>query len=120
MRLGAHEIRLSPNTKASQLYGREVISERHRHRYEVNPSYVIELVKGGGVFSGRSMDEKRMEIFELPTKFYYVTTQFHAEFKSRPNRPSPPYYGLIRGAIDRKMGKPAPELMPIIRSVATS
>jgi len=120
MRLGAHEIRLSPNTKASQLYDREVISERHRHRYEVNPSYVAELVKGGGVFSGRSMDEKRMEIFELPTKFYYVTTQFHAEFKSRPNRPSPPYYGLIRGAIDRKMGKPAPELMPIIRSVATS
>ncbi|MGO9644011.1 MAG: CTP synthase [Candidatus Bathyarchaeia archaeon] len=116
MRLGAHQIRLSPATKASQLYGREVISERHRHRYEVNPFYVDKIMKSGGIFSGRSMDGTRMEIFELPSKFYYVATQFHAEFKSRPNGPSPPYFGLIRGALDRKMGKPALELTPIVSS----
>jgi CTP synthase len=114
MRLGAHEIRISPNTTASLLYGRDVISERHRHRYEVNPSYLERIVKGGGVFSGRSIDGTRMEIFELPGKYYYLGTQFHAEFKSRPGRPSPPYYGLIRAALDRKLGKPAPELVQLV------
>jgi CTP synthase len=119
MRLGAHQIQLTPSTKASRLYGRQVISERHRHRYEVNASYISKITERGGVFSGRSMDGSRMEIFEIPNRFYYVATQFHAEFKSRPNRPSPPYFGLIRAAIDRKMGKPAPQLRPIISSSAS-
>jgi len=118
MRLGAHEIRIAPNTTASFLYGREVISERHRHRYEVNPDYIDQIVKGGGVFSARSMDGKRMEIFELPDKYFYMGTQFHAEFKSRPSRPSPPYYGLIKAALDKKLGKPAPELMPLLQEAA--
>ncbi len=112
MRLGAHEIRISPNTKASQLYARETISERHRHRYEVNPKYIDRIVKGGGIFSGCSMDGMRMEIFELPINYYYLSSQFHAEFKSRPNRPSPPYYGLVRAALDRKMGHPFAKLTP--------
>jgi len=116
MRLGAHQIRLSSGTKAVQLYGREVISERHRHRYEVNPLYVEKITQCGGIFSGRSIDGSRMEVFELPNKFYYIATQFHAEFKSRPNRPSPPYFGLIRSALNRKMGKPALELTPLISS----
>ena len=118
MRLGAHEIRLTPNTTASFLYGREIISERHRHRYEVNPDFIDRIVKGGGVFSGCSMDGRRMEIFELPGKYFYMGTQFHAEFKSRPSRPSPPYYGLIKAALDKKLGKPVPELVPFLQNAA--
>jgi CTP synthase len=118
MRLGAHEIRVLPNTLASYLYGRDIISERHRHRYEVNPEYIPQIEKAGGVFSGRSVDGRRMEIFELPDKYFYMGTQFHAEFKSRPVRPSPPYYGLIKASLDKKLGKPAPELTPLIRESA--
>ncbi|MGD0176829.1 MAG: CTP synthase [Candidatus Bathyarchaeia archaeon] len=118
MRLGAHEVRITPNTTASFLYGREIVSERHRHRWEVNPDYIDRIVKAGGVFSGRSMDGRRMEIFELPGKFFYMGTQFHAEFKSRPARPSPPYYGLIKAALDKKLGKASPELVPLIREAA--
>jgi CTP synthase len=115
MRLGAHDIHIIPGTKASVLYGREVISERHRHRYEVNPSYIERITGNGGIFSGRSVDGMRMEIFELPDKYYYLATQYHAEFKSRPARPSPPYYGLIRAALDHKMGKPVAELAPTMQ-----
>ncbi len=118
MRLGAHEIRITPKTTASFLYGREIISERHRHRYEVNPDYIDRIVAGGGIFSARSIDGTRMEIFELPGKYFYMGTQFHAEFKSRPSRPSPPYYGLIKAALDKKRGKPTPELAPLIRGAA--
>lgn len=114
MRLGAHEIRITPNTTAAFLYGSAVISERHRHRYEVNPDYIDRIAKGGGVFSARSIDGTRMEIFELHDKYFYMGTQFHAEFKSRLSRPSPPYYGLIKAALDRKLGKAAPELLPLI------
>jgi CTP synthase len=115
MRLGAHEIIVTPNTFAAYLYGKEKISERHRHRYEVNPAFINQITKAGGVFSARSDQGRRMEIFELPDKYFYLATQFHAEFKSRPARPSPPYYGLIKAALDKKPGKPAPELVPIIR-----
>jgi len=118
MRLGSHEIRITPNTLAGYLYGREIISERHRHRYEVNPEFIPQIEKAGGVFSGKSMDGRRMEIFELPGKYFYMGTQFHAEFKSRPVRPSPPYYGLIKASLDKKLGKPAPELTPLIRETA--
>lgn len=118
MRLGAHEIRIAPKTTASVLYGSNVISERHRHRYEVNPEYVEQIERGGGVFSGRSIDGTRMEIFELPDRYYYVGTQFHGEFKSRPGKPSPPYYGLIKAAVDRKLGRRAPEFAPLIQARA--
>ncbi|HYB67566.1 MAG TPA: hypothetical protein VEC43_04495, partial [Candidatus Acidoferrales bacterium] len=63
-------------------------------------------------------DGRRMEIFELPDRYFYMGTQFHAEFKSRPVRPSPPYYGLIKASLDKKLGKPAPELTPLIRESA--
>lgn len=118
MRLGAHEILITPNTKASFLYGKEAVFERHRHRYEVNPDYIDRIVSGGGVFSGRSVDGIRMEIFEVPGKYFHMGTQFHAEFKSRPSRPSPPYYGLIKAALDKKVGKPSPELAPLIRGAS--
>jgi len=112
MRLGSHDIRVTAGTKASQLYGQELIFERHRHRYEVNPSYIESITRNGGLFSGRSTDGRRMEIFELPNNYYYLATQFHAEFKSRPARPSPPYYGLIKAALDRQAQKPFPTLSP--------
>jgi CTP synthase len=112
MRLGAHEIRISPNTIASLLYKTGTISERHRHRYEVNLDYLDQITKGGAMFSGRSIDGTRMEMFEIPGNYYYLGTQFHGEFKSRPGKPSPPYYGLIKSALDKKLGKPAPEYLP--------
>ena len=110
MRLGAHEVQVTKGTKAGMLYGTDLIRERHRHRYEVNQNYIDRIVRGGGIFSGRSTDGTRMEIFELPDKYYYLATQYHAEFKSRPAHPSPPYYGLIRAALDRKLEKPVAQL----------
>lgn len=106
MRLGAHEVRLQPGTLAERLYGRRRVWERHRHRYEVNPDYVSKLEQGGLVFSGRSLDGRRMEILELPSHYFFVATQFHGEFRSRPMSPSPPYYGLVKAALDKKLGKP--------------
>jgi CTP synthase len=85
----------------------------------VNPAYIERIAKGGGVFSGCSIDGTRMEIFELPNKYYYLGTQFHAEFKSRPARPAPPYYGLIKSALDKKLGRPTPELMQPLLQRAT-
>jgi CTP synthase len=99
MRLGAHEIKLETGTTAYQLYGRNRIWERHRHRYEVNQGYIPQLSSKGLVFSGKSDSDHRMEIMELGSNKFHLATQFHAEFKSRPGRPSPPYYGLLQAAI---------------------
>jgi len=75
-----------------------VVSERHRHRYEVNPEYVDKLERDGLVFSGRSPDGILMEFMELPNHPYFVGTQAHPEFKSRPLKPSPMFDGLIKAA----------------------
>ena len=99
MRLGAHEISVDPNTTAHSLYGKTKIWERHRHRYEVNPKYMQELTSKGLNFSGKSDDNRRMEILEVPSSKFHFATQFHAEFKSRPGRPSPPYFGFVRAAL---------------------
>ena len=109
MRLGAHKIVVREGTLAHKLYGATEIYERHRHRYEVNPEYIGILEKNGLVFSGRSPDGKRMEILELPDKFFFLASQFHGEFKSRPGKPSPEYYGFIKACLDRKLGKKRPE-----------
>jgi len=109
MRLGAHEITISPGTIAERLYRTRRAYERHRHRYEVNPQYLDKLTKAGVVFSARNSEGTRMEILELPDKYFYFATQFHGEFKSRPNRPSPPYYGFIKACLDKKLSKPKPE-----------
>jgi CTP synthase len=110
MRLGAHEIRIQPGTLAERLYGRRRVWERHRHRYEVNPDYISKLEQGGLVFSGRSLDGRRMEILEIPSHYFFIATQFHGEFRSRPMSPSPPYYGLVKASLDKKLGKPRIEL----------
>jgi len=105
MRLGAHKIVVKKETLAYSLYKSEEIFERHRHRYEVNPNLRPTLEKHGLIFSGRSVDGKRMEILELPEKFFFFASQFHGEFKSRPTKPDPEYYGFVKACLDRKLGK---------------
>jgi CTP synthase len=109
MRLGAHTIVVKPGTLAHKLYKSEEISERHRHRFEVNMGYVEKLEKAGLVFSGMSPDGRRMEILELPNHYFFFASQFHGEFKSRPGKPDPEYYGFVKACLDRKLGKAKPE-----------
>lgn len=108
MRLGAHEIMIDPGTLSIALYRRPVIHERHRHRYEVNPAYLGTLRKSGLVFSAKSPDGRRMEALELPDQYFFYATQFHPEFKSRPGKPDPAYYGFIKACLDRKLGRSEP------------
>ena len=101
MRLGAHEIRLKPGSLAYKLYSREVIYERHRHRYEVNPKYWNVLQEHGMVFSGWDSEGRRVEFAELPFHPFYLLTQAHPEFKSRPGKPSPPFFGFVGAAVKK-------------------
>ncbi|MDH5634397.1 MAG: CTP synthase (glutamine hydrolyzing), partial [Candidatus Bathyarchaeota archaeon] len=110
MRLGAHKIIVNKETLAHRLYKSEEVYERHRHRYEVNPDHRPTLEKNGLVFSGRSVDGRRMEILELPEKFFFFASQFHGEFKSRPSRPDPEYYGFVKACLDKKLGRVKVEL----------
>ena len=105
MRLGASKILLTPKTMARQLYGADVIYERHRHRYEVNQKYLGTIKNAGLVFSGRSSDHKRMEILEIPSQRFHLATQFHGEFKSRPNRPAPTYNGFIKASLENALAR---------------
>jgi len=114
MRLGAHKIMIKKETLAHRLYGAEEIYERHRHRWEVNPDYWNVLEKHGLVFSGRSPDGRRIEILELPSKFFFFASQFHGEYKSRPGKPDPEYYGFVKACLDKKLGKSTPALPDII------
>jgi CTP synthase len=102
MRLGDKETVIDEGTVARELYDAESVVERHRHRFEVNPEYIDELEKEGMVFSGRSASGTRMEILELPDHPYFVGTQFHPEFRSRPGKPSPPFVGLVGAAVRKK------------------
>lgn len=97
MRLGAQKIIIKEGTIAHKLYGKNIVYERHRHRYEVNPAYVDILQKAGLVISGVS-ENGLVEIIELPSHRFFVATQAHPEFKSRPTSPSPIYLGFIRAA----------------------
>jgi CTP synthase len=93
MRLGAHETAITEDTLAHEVYDADTCTERHRHRYEVNPEYIDELESEGLTFSGRAAN--RMEILELSDHPYFLGTQFHPEFRSRPGRASPPFVGLV-------------------------
>ncbi|MBV9850118.1 MAG: CTP synthase [Armatimonadetes bacterium] len=111
MRLGAYPCHLSIGSLAAQLYGTDVISERHRHRYEVNNEYRKQLINAGMTVSGVSPDYRLVEIIELPqaTHPYFIATQFHPEFKSRPNRAHPLFAGLVEAALKRRQeALPAP------------
>ncbi|MCC7500545.1 CTP synthase [Candidatus Nomurabacteria bacterium] len=100
MRLGAYPCKLHPDTVAREAYGADEVRERHRHRYEVNPDYILKLSEKGLVFSGVSPDNRLMEIAELPksTHPFMVGTQFHPEFLSRPLRPHPLFNAFIKAA----------------------
>ncbi len=104
MRLGAQPVVVEEGSKAFELYGKTLIMERHRHRFEVNPKYIEKLETCGWHFTGRSPDGRRMEIGEFEGHPYFVASQFHPEFKSRPGGPSPFHLGLVKAALKKKYG----------------
>jgi CTP synthase len=101
MRLGAQAVELVEGTRAREAYGEPVIHERHRHRYEVNNQYRPRLVEGGLVVSGTFQGGRLVEIVELPDHPWFVASQFHPEFKSRPTRPAPLFRDFVGAALDR-------------------
>ncbi|HEY7439461.1 MAG TPA: CTP synthase [Acidimicrobiia bacterium] len=107
MRLGAYPAKLAPGTVVREAYGEEVVYERHRHRYEVNNAYRRRLEDAGLVCSGTSPDERLVEYIELPesTHPFFVATQAHPEFKSRPDRPHPLFAAFMRAARERAEGR---------------
>jgi CTP synthase len=100
MRLGVYPTKLKRGTLAHKAYGKDIISERHRHRYEVNPEYIGKIATAGGVFSGVSPRGQLMEIFELPVSKhpFFLGTQFHPELTSRPLSPHPLFKAFISAA----------------------
>jgi CTP synthase len=109
MRLGAYPAELGEGTLAHRLYGETMISERHRHRYEVNNFYLDRLREGGLVISGTSPDRNLVEFVELPTEVhpFFIATQGHPELKSRPTRPHPLFRGLAEAAVAHHQAKNA-------------
>ncbi|RMH03971.1 MAG: CTP synthase [Nitrospirae bacterium] len=105
MRLGAWPCRVLPGTLARKIYGTEEICERHRHRYEFNNTYRAQLTAHGLGISGVSPDGQLVEIIELPTHPWFLGTQFHPEFHSRPHAPHPVFVSFIEAALRRKFGR---------------
>ena len=101
MRLGAYECVLAPNSLARKVYGAEKISERHRHRYEVNMKYEEQLNKAGMIISGKSPDGKLPEIVEIPDHPWFIGVQFHPELKSKPFTPAPLFVSFVKASIDK-------------------
>jgi CTP synthase len=103
MRLGAYPAILKEGTLAYKLYGKKEVYERHRHRYEVNPEYHEILENHGLTISGKSPDGRLAEFIEIDKNRYFIATQAHPEFKSRPNKPHPLFDGLVRAALGEKI-----------------
>ncbi|WP_375433015.1 CTP synthase [uncultured Friedmanniella sp.] len=110
MRLGSYPAELSAGSVVAKRYGTTEVTERHRHRYEVNNSYRDQLEEAGLVISGTSPDSRLVEFIELPDDVhpYFVATQAHPELKSRPTRPHPLFVGLVEAALDRKLSTRLP------------
>ncbi len=104
LRLGSYPCVLGKDTIAAELYGQETIQERHRHRYEVNNYFREDLTKAGMQLSGLSPDGRIVEMVEIPSHPWFLATQAHPEFKSRPNRPHPLFKGFIGAALKNKIG----------------
>ena len=100
LRLGAYPCVLAKDSLAHKVYGTDQISERHRHRYEVNNYYREDLEKNGMLLSGLSPDGRIVEMCEIPSHPWFIATQAHPEFKSRPNRPHPLFKGFIGAALE--------------------
>jgi CTP synthase len=105
MRLGAYVAKLRPGSHVAKLYGEEVVSERHRHRYEVNPKYRQRLEEAGLACSGVSPDDRLVEFIELEDHPFWIGTQAHPEFKSRPDRPHPLFRGLVAAALESRLAR---------------
>jgi CTP synthase len=119
MRLGAYVARLVPGSAVAKAYGTEVVSERHRHRYEVNPRFHARLEEGGLLCSGASPDGRLIEFVELPGHPFWIGTQAHPEFKSRPDRPHPLFRELLAAALVRAEGR-LPRLLDIDADVGAA
>jgi CTP synthase len=115
MRLGADPVKLHDDTRAREIYGDAVIYERHRHRYEVNNHLRKRLEAAGLVFSGTSPDDRLVEVIELPDHPFFVASQYHPEFKSRPLRPQPLFRDFVGAALELARRR-APEIEPHIRA----
>ena len=102
MRLGLYPCKTTEGSLAREIYGSDLIYERHRHRYEFNNFYRTEMVEHGLMIGGQSPDDKLVEMVEIPTHPWYVGVQFHPEFKSRPNRSHPLFAGFIKAAVEKK------------------
>jgi CTP synthase len=113
LRLGACPCELTPGSKVAQTYGTVRITERHRHRYEVNNAYRAALKKAGLCISGTSPDGSLVECVELSGPGYFVATQAHPEFTSRPDRPHPLFVGLLRAALERADARRAAPAAPL-------
>ena len=110
MRLGLYPCRLNPDTLAFALYGQEVIYERHRHRYEFNNAYRSLFLETGYTISGTSPDGRLVEIIELSNHPFFIASQFHPEFRSRPNNAHPLFLGFIKAALEHKHESIIPDL----------
>ncbi|MBP2338038.1 CTP synthase [Saccharothrix coeruleofusca] len=113
MRLGAYPAKLIPGSQVARAYGADEVSERHRHRYEVNNAFRDRLARAGLVFSGTSPDGRLVEFVELPADVhpFFVATQAHPELKSRPTKPHPLFAALVKAALDYRLADrlPLPE-----------
>jgi CTP synthase len=105
MRLGAYVAKLAPGSQVEKAYGEPVVFERHRHRYEVNPRFRHRLEEAGLACSGTSPDGRLVEFVEFPGHPFWVGTQAHPEFKSRPDRPHPLFFEFVGAAVDRANGR---------------
>jgi CTP synthase len=105
MRLGGQQCRLREGSLARTVYEREIITERHRHRYEFNNHYRDVLKRGGMVLCGHSMDETLVEMIEIPTHPWFLGCQFHPEFTSTPLDGHPLFRGFIEAALKHKQGE---------------
>ena len=108
MRLGAYPCTIKPDSLTAKIYGATQISERHRHRYEVNNTYRKDLERGGLVLSGVSPDERLVEMVELPGHPHFIGCQFHPEFKSKPHEPHPLFTSFVRAAVEHQARRERP------------
>jgi CTP synthase len=111
MRLGAQAVELAEGTRARESYGEAIVHERHRHRYEVNNHFRPRLVEAGLVVSGTFQEGRLVEVIELPDHPWFVASQFHPEFKSRPTRPAPLFRDFVGAALERSLER-AGERLP--------
>lgn len=100
MRLGGHEVKIKKGTLAWKLYGKESVRERFRHRWNVNPRYIDLLESNGLIFSGFAPEKKIMQILEIPKKRFFLATQFHPEFTSKPLNPNPIFQGFLKSCLE--------------------